>query len=713
MLRGAPSHAQHLAECPYCHRPFNHASDAREASAQESFVSPQYFRMLANDLSDSEREPPSSPIRRLVRAPQSPRNGGDEEAEFVASAPAATSGHIKRDAFSPNYFKRFFVEEKELGRGGKGVVLLVRHELDGVNLGHFACKRVPVGDDHGWLEKVLIEVQLLQGLSHPNLVSYRHVWLEDVKLGAFSPSVPCAFILQQYCNSGDLLHFIAGNGPSPMDRKEEMKERMRRRSKGQAERPVMNPAWVTSLSAPVIIPLYNTLLTHISSQQRKLGFDEIYSFFKDITSGLAHLHASNYIHRDLKPSNCLLHRLPHPSSTPGDHPLRCLISDFGEVQSSVSIRKSTGATGTISYCAPEVLRLDSSGRYGNFTTKSDIFSLGMILYFMCFGRLPYNSAESIQEEFEDLETLRAEISNWGGYRVERRERPDLPDQLYDFLKMMLALDPNDRPHAADILAAIRTGSGLGATSERRGTARRDSSERLGLAGKVRIQPVDSPMPPGTPVNGTSRMGTRVVSSAYAEDEDDGDGYGEGGGSPHAGSVQTVSSSQRSQSPVLQRSQSPVLERTVTATNQIQAPAARQKSPERVDRVQLQQRPLLLPPPPPATRMAILQTRATRLHHRALEWVLRNQQMSVLPGKMAVFLLKVYMLQTPCSPSATKGVVLYPLFALAALDLGMGWQMKWRDSFLLLVVHLVVVNGMAWWGALCVEDHHMRGLGLGI
>jgi hypothetical protein len=46
------------------------------------------------------------------------------------------------------------VEEKELGRGGKGVVLLVRHVLDGVSLGHFACKRVPVGDDHEWLEKV-------------------------------------------------------------------------------------------------------------------------------------------------------------------------------------------------------------------------------------------------------------------------------------------------------------------------------------------------------------------------------------------------------------------------------------------------------------------------------------------------------------------------------------------------------------------------------
>lgn len=58
------------------------------------------------------------------------------DAEFVTSTPAPQAGQsIKKDAFSPNYFNKFFVVERELGRGGKGVVLLVRHELDGVSLG--------------------------------------------------------------------------------------------------------------------------------------------------------------------------------------------------------------------------------------------------------------------------------------------------------------------------------------------------------------------------------------------------------------------------------------------------------------------------------------------------------------------------------------------------------------------------------------------------
>ena len=55
------------------------------------------------------------------------------------------------------------------------VVLLVKHVLDGVTLGRFACKRIPVGDDHQWLENVLLEVTLLQNISNENLVSYRYV----------------------------------------------------------------------------------------------------------------------------------------------------------------------------------------------------------------------------------------------------------------------------------------------------------------------------------------------------------------------------------------------------------------------------------------------------------------------------------------------------------------------------------------------------------
>lgn len=377
--------------------------------------------------SNSSRQP--SPRRRLVQPGLTDNARASPGAEFVGSTPASGQGRhgISSSAFSPNYFSTFFIEEKELGRGGKGVVLLVRHVLDGVHLGHFACKRIPVGDDHEWLEKVLVEVQLLQNLSHPNLVSYKHVWLEDFQVTKFGPSVPCAFILQQYCNGGDLHSYIVNSARTSITT-QQLKDRIRRHSKGQPEPPA-------DFHGP-----------------RQMSFEEIFSFFKDITTGLHHLHTNGYIHRDLKPQNCLLHRTGAKT--------RVLVSDFGEVQVVDSTRKSTGATGTISFCAPEVVRHTANGAFGNFTTKSDIFSLGMIVYFMCFGKLPYQNADELNEENEDVDRLRAEVSTWAGFDEDRRLRHDLPERLYKFLKRLLSLNPNERPTTEEILRSIRAGSAL-------------------------------------------------------------------------------------------------------------------------------------------------------------------------------------------------------------------------------------------------------------
>ncbi len=248
--------------------------------------------------------------------------------------------------------------------GGKGVVLLVRHVLDGVSLGQFACKRVPVGDDHEWLEKCLLEVKMLQTLSHPNLVSYRHAWLEDFQISKFGPTVPTAFILQQFCNAGDLHNYITSSARSSMT-KEQLKDRIRTRSKGHLEQP-------TELLSP-----------------RRMQLEEIAAFFMDITSGVHYLHSNGFVHRDLKPSNCLLHRTGQK--------LRVLVSDFGEMQDADVVRRSTGNTGTISYCAPEALRRAPDGQFNTFTQKSDVFSLGMI-------GMVVNHAKIFHEEITDEST---------------------------------------------------------------------------------------------------------------------------------------------------------------------------------------------------------------------------------------------------------------------------------------------------------------------
>lgn len=619
-------------------------------------MDPSYFRMLHNSTPSSPRSSGlPSPRRRVLQPVGQPEQEDlhtPPGTEFITSEPLPQSSHgISSSAFSPNYFKTFFVEEKELGRGGKAVVLLVRHVLDGVSLGQFACKRVPVGDDHAWLEKVLVEVQLLQNLSHQNLVSYRHVWLEDYQNTPFGPSVPCAFILQQYCNSGDLHHYVLD--PSKMTvTKEQLKERIRRRSKGQLEPP-------TELHEP-----------------RRMQFEEIFSFFKDITSGLHHLHANGYIHRDLKPSNCLLHKTGQR--------LRVMVSDFGEVQVQNTTRMSTGATGTISYCAPEVLRRESpGGSFGNFTTKSDVFSLGMILYFMCFCKLPYSNADDINNENEDVDQLRVEIATWVGFDEELRERKDLPDQLYKFLKRLLSLDPNARPSTEEILLALRRESSLDDLDDTPHLSILDN-----LRNKSRISPLDTPSP--TPKRQRSGIDLNNL--------------------PPKQFFRPASSRLRPSSPDKHRSSSP-LKHSEAGQNGVHAEpvqstamvrtTSRQKAPlptseDAPPSPEERRLPELLAlPPPPQPPPSVLESFATQ---------------TSIPGiiKLVLFLIKYISITQPCAPFISNRWITYPILLLAMVDFlpfrrtpdgeangtdlpRVEVEMGWKRSVVIFIVHLAIVG----------------------
>jgi serine/threonine protein kinase len=643
--------------CPYCHRTYREAShDTDESDEHEStpplhdgdpgFVNPGYFQMLRHSQpGSSEVSRPSSPHKQLAPPPIGHADAelhAPPGAEFVGSTPMLPKHQgISARAFSPNYFKTFFVEERELGRGGKGVVLLVRHMLDDVNLGLFACKRVPVGDDHEWLEKVLIEVQLLQNLSHQNLVSYRHVWLEDYQITTFGPSVPCAFILQQYCNGGDLQSYILGDARRTVTT-EQMKERLRRRSKGQMEPP-------QDVNGP-----------------RRMHFEEIISFFKDITSGLNHLHANGYIHRDLKPSNCLLHHTGHK--------MKVLVSDFGEVQAANTARKSTGATGTISYCAPEVLRhVAPAGPLGNFTTKSDIFSLGMIVYFMCFSRLPYRESDGINEDNEDLDKLRAEISKWAGFDDERRVRSDLPEKLYGSLKHLLALDPNERPTTEEILHALKSPSVL---DEFSGFAGPSGLNDMG----PRISRADTPSP------GPTQPHRKRNSVNYSRP-----GRSSLGATVTGHSSPSPSPSRSSHSPPLEASVI-LRPRAIEKSDHPHSRSHRSPSPELSPR-------LMLPPPPrPAA-------------HTNLYYLVHNPTF-VGVTKISLFIAKVFSVFSPCQPFAADPWAAYPLLCFASLDflfVGFAFTVRGRQlgfgglggSLLLLGVHIAVVGLLIRANRLCL------------
>ncbi len=652
VLRDASSQTKiDLAECPFCHRPMRtdknaHMQDPHSPNPDDatSFVDPDYFRMLRQQsLPSSEHSSrPPSPRRRLVQPvqPQKSPSLSPPNTDFDDSPRSTTSAPgISSSAFSPDYFNRFFVEERELGRGGKGIVLLVKHVLDGVTLGHFACKRVPVGDDHEWLKKVLVEVQLLQYLSHQHLVSYRHVWLEDYKLSNFGPSVPCAFILQQYCNAGDLHQYISNSVATP-ESTQKLKERVRRLSKNQPELPR-------------------------EIQGRRLQFEEIYSFFKDITSGLNHLHVSGYIHRDLKPSNCLLHD--------GGKGLRVLVSDFGEVQVENMVRKSTGATGTISYCAPEVLRREyPSGAYGNFTTKSDIFSLGMILYFLCFAKLPYQNADVYNEDQEDLNELREEITSWSGLHEERKMRPDLPEKLYTFLRRLLSLDPADRPSAEDILLGIKTGSGLDEIADSRPSSSGHTFDDLRKSSRI------SPIDPSRSETSILSSTTRKLSTGFART-----------GVPPKLRLSPYTSDRTRSSPMVEDEHSRPTSPEASLVLRRQFPS-RNLSPTKV--IKPREVPQLIEPPPQTGLIWRLNQGSLGLDDAARLRALRS----------VLLLLKVISVNAVCTPIAPNIWVQYPLLILAALDVSMNSTSLYL-SFVLTVAHVAFLLSFSSSNMLCVSQ----------
>ena len=95
-----------------------------------------------------------------------------------------------------------------------------------------------------------------------------------------------------------------------------------------------------------------------------------------ILSGLAHLHDRHIIHRDLKPDNILLQ-----SETPR-------LADFGIARLLRSGSYSTNISGTLAYMAPEVFD-------GKRNEQTDIWSVGVILYQLLDGRLPYAQTDTV------------------------------------------------------------------------------------------------------------------------------------------------------------------------------------------------------------------------------------------------------------------------------------------------------------------------------
>ncbi len=154
-----------------------------------------------------------------------------------------------------------------------------------------------------------------------------------------------------------------------------------------------------------------------------------------VLEGVAFAHARNVIHRDLKPANVLLDGTGRPR-----------VTDFGLAKRTDSVDRITVSgevLGTPSYMAPE----QATGKLESLGSHTDVFALGVVLYRILAGRLPFRAKRPM--ELFHLISQRDPAPP-------RRENPDVPVELERICMKALAKDPRDRfPDATAFAADLR------------------------------------------------------------------------------------------------------------------------------------------------------------------------------------------------------------------------------------------------------------------
>ncbi|KAJ1890025.1 putative serine/threonine-protein kinase iks1, partial [Coemansia sp. IMI 209127] len=410
------------------------ASDDTKESRAKGSVSSELSADF-HDESDNEHN--------ILMSPEFDDSASEPRA-MAEEMSTSASGGVSEKSFNQGYYERFFTEQNKLGKGLRGSVFSCQHVLDGVFLGHYAVKKVAVGNNHIWLKRMLREVKLLESLRHPNVVEYKHSWLEMHSLTNFGPRVPCLFILMEYANGGNLQEYMEPKADSVDADISDVSLKQKILNRRKQKRHIAEP----------LSSILNAGIGGSDGGPRVLSIDQIWSFFSDICNGLAHLHQLQIIHRDLKHMNLLLHwKDPANKETSGETP-RLMLTDFGECEilSHLEKRNRTGATGTLEFMAPELIEVDSMGRYlDSYSTKADMWSLGIVLYYLCYSRLPY-------VDIDDLDVLRQDILGLKHIDFTRIQRPssaeDIPSELQGIMQQLLDYDESKRPDVNDIIRQI-------------------------------------------------------------------------------------------------------------------------------------------------------------------------------------------------------------------------------------------------------------------
>ncbi|KJZ71896.1 hypothetical protein HIM_08741 [Hirsutella minnesotensis 3608] len=404
----------------------------------------------------------------------------------MSPSPLATSLQVfplkvRRDSMTRgavvSRYTEDFVEEGRLGKGGFGEVVKARKKLDGQI---YAIKKVTQRSQAS-LTEILKEVRLLSQLSHPAVVRYYNTWVEEVQdltdaegdtstddLTEEAVDTGSAGIDIQFATSTGGLDFMSSNAPIDFGYDDESDEdeddddysdddgsSMADEAAGSHARSLDKEQQAALLRRARFQKPYRTILyismeycekrtlRDLISRNLWMNAKEVWRLFRQILEGLAHIHGLSIVHRDLKPENIFI-------SSGIDGVDNVKIGDFGLATSGqFSVDKvgagtletgdMTRSIGTAYYSAPEV-RSTADGMY---STKVDMYSLGIIFFEMCYEpMLGMQKADVITQLRQPIPVLPAD------FKPSERTQTDI-------ILALVNHNPKERPSSAELLKSAK------------------------------------------------------------------------------------------------------------------------------------------------------------------------------------------------------------------------------------------------------------------
>ncbi|KAL8388988.1 hypothetical protein RB595_008881 [Gaeumannomyces hyphopodioides] len=396
-------------------------------------------RKRAFDLSSNHFLATNAP----VLADDTPDVLSDSPSTLRYAGPRARRGSVSQSAAVPSRWAREWIEESRLGKGGFGEVVKARNVVESVS---YAVKKIRLRADQS-LTPVVSEISVFSRMSHPSVVRYVGAWIEDIVVdgfessdgsssGYFSENIPSRDVGSslEIGPSHGALDFVSssrhgiefgydsdnddadtengddddeGSGESDDDDDEDGEDdeddeeeddededgsedeesgseaRVKRmptaRGRRLSQRPIQKMIYI------VMEYCEKRTLRDLIANKLSDDTNEIWRLFRQILEGMQHIHALNIIHRDLKPENIFI-------KVGADGTNTVKIGDFGLATAGMrAVDKNSAAAdmdagdmtrsiGTSTYLAPEV----RSGAKGTYTSKCDMYALGIIFFEMCY-----------------------------------------------------------------------------------------------------------------------------------------------------------------------------------------------------------------------------------------------------------------------------------------------------------------------------------------